>query len=77
MADSSSAGWATIQVLFCFLGSLQRKKSFILGLNVLNNYVKKEKVKFEDYKVAKEFIIPNCFIYKSDLTRGYHHIDIN
>ncbi|XP_053403229.1 uncharacterized protein LOC128558328 [Mercenaria mercenaria] len=52
------------------------KKRLILDLSVLNLYVKKERVKFEDYKVAKEFLVPHGYMYKYDLTSGYHHIDI-
>lgn len=52
------------------------KRRLILDLSVLNGYVKKDHVKFEDFKVAKELLIPQGFMYKFDLTSGYHHFSI-
>ena len=49
------------------------KQRLILELSILNTYVRKDKFKFEDHKVAKEFIIPNGYMFKFDLTSGYHH----
>jgi hypothetical protein len=52
------------------------KKRLILDLSILNTYVKKDRIKFEDYKVAKELLFPSGFMYKFDLSSGYHHISI-
>jgi len=52
------------------------KKRLISDVSVLNTFIKDEKVKFEDYKVAKEFVVKDgCMVF--DLTSGYHHISIN
>ena len=53
------------------------KKRLISDVSVLNTFIKVEKVKFEDYKVANEFVVKDCFMVKFDLTSGYHHISIN
>lgn len=55
----------------------REKKRLILDLSVLNNYIKKEKIKFEDYKTALQYFNKNCFLVKFDLKSGYHHIDIS
>jgi hypothetical protein len=54
------------------------KKRLILDLSVLNKYVREYHVKFEDYRVAKEFLlIENGFMFKFDLSSGYHHLSVN
>ena len=52
------------------------KKRLILDLSFLNNFIKKEKVKFEDWKIAIQYFERNCYMTKFDLQSGYHHIDI-
>lgn len=54
----------------------REKKRLILDLSVLNSYLKRDKVKFEDYKVALEYFEKDCFCIKFDLKSSYHHIDI-
>ncbi|XP_048251378.1 uncharacterized protein LOC125371666 [Haliotis rufescens] len=53
------------------------KKRLILDLRVVNKYVWKEKIVFEDYKIALDFVRPCGYMYKFDLKSGYHHIDIH
>ena len=53
------------------------KKRLILDLSELNYYIKKNKVKFEDYKIALNYFHKNCYMYKFDLRSGYFHLDIN
>lgn len=53
------------------------KKRLILDLSFLNNFIRKEKVKFEDWKIALQYFKRNCFMTKFDLQSGYHHIDID
>lgn len=53
------------------------KKRLILDFSVLNTYIKRERVKFEDFKVALEYIVPNGYMFKFDLTSGYHHFSIS
>lgn len=38
--------------------------------------MKKEHVKFEDYKVAEEFPFPQGYMFKFDLTSGFYHFSI-
>lgn len=52
------------------------KKRLILDLSVLNKSVRKDKFKYEDWKVAIQLFSKNCFMYKFDLKSGYHHFDI-
>lgn len=53
------------------------KKRLILDLSRLNNYVKYEKIKFEDWKTAMDYFEKDCYCLKFDLKSGYHHIDIS
>ena len=52
------------------------KKRLILDLRVLNKFVKKQKFKFEDWKLAIQFCKEDSYLYKFDLRSGYHHFDI-
>jgi hypothetical protein len=52
------------------------KKRLILDLSVLNKSVKKQKFKFEDWKLAIQFFKEDSYLYKFDLRSGYHHFDI-
>ena len=54
------------------------KLRLILDLSRLNTFVKKkEKIKFEDWKVALNYFEKDSFAVKFDLKSGYHHIDIS
>ena len=52
------------------------KKRLILDLSVLSRSVKKDKFKYEDWKVAVQLFSSGCFMYKFDLKSGYYHFDI-
>ena len=52
------------------------KKRLILDLSVLNKFVKKQKFKFEDWKLAIQLFKEDSYLYKFDLRSGYHHFDI-
>jgi hypothetical protein len=52
------------------------KKRLILDLSILNTFVKKDKIKFEDWKIVMQYFEADCFMFKFDLKSGYHHIDI-
>ena len=52
------------------------KKRLILDLSVLNTFVRKDKFKYEDWKVPMQLFGQNCYMYKFDLRSGYHHFDI-
>ena len=52
------------------------KLRLILDLSNLNFYVRKDKVKFEDWKIAAQYFQKDSYLYKFDLKSGYFHIDI-
>lgn len=52
------------------------KKRLILDLSILNLSIKKEKVKFEDWKIAVQYFERDTFMFKFDLKSGYFHLDI-
>ena len=43
----------------------------------MNSYVWKEHFKFEDWRVAFEYLIPGGYMFKFDISSAYHHIDIH
>ena len=52
------------------------KKRLILDLSVLNKFAKKQKFKFEDWKLAIQFFKEDSYLYKFDLRSGYYHFGI-
>ena len=52
------------------------KKRLILDLRYINEYVWKQKVRFEDWEVALEYFQQGDYMFSFDLKSGYHHIDI-
>lgn len=52
------------------------KKRLILDLRHVNKYVWKEKMRFEDVKLSLDLLEESGFMFKFDLSSGYHHIDI-
>ena len=53
------------------------KKRLILDLRHVNKHVWKEKIKFEDYRTALQYIEKQGYMFSFDLKSGYHHIDIH
>ena len=53
------------------------KKRLILDLRIPNKFVWKERVKFEDWKIALSYFEQDSYMFKFDLTSGYFHLDIN
>ena len=52
------------------------KKRLILDLRYVNQHLWKQHVKFEDFKVFRNFIKKGSFMFQFDFRSGYHHIDI-
>ena len=52
------------------------KKRLILDLRYINKFLWKNKVKFDDWKVASSFLEKGDFMFSFDLKSSYHHIDI-
>lgn len=52
------------------------KKRLILDLRYVNKHFIKQRVKYEDWKVALSYFQKGAFMISFDLKSGYHHIDI-
>lgn len=52
------------------------KKRLILDLRLVNRFIWKEKITFEDWRVALEYFRQDCYCFKFDLSKGYYHLDI-
>ena len=52
------------------------KKRLILDLRYANRYLEKQKIKYEDWKVASSYFQKSAFIISFYLKSGYHHIEI-
>ena len=52
------------------------KKRLILDLCLVNKNIWKQSVKFEDLKIALNFVFENCWMIKYDIHSAYHHISI-
>ena len=52
------------------------KKRLILDLRYVNQHLWKKHVKFEDFKIFRNYIREGSFMFHFDFRSGYHHIDI-
>ena len=52
------------------------KKRLILDLRLVNKHIWKQSVKFEDLKIALNFVFEDCWMIKYDIHSAYHHISI-
>ncbi|CAB4030460.1 Hypothetical predicted protein, partial [Paramuricea clavata] len=59
--------------------SVQRsgKKRLILDLRHVNQYLEKQAIKYEDWKVGLSYFQKGAFMISFDLKSGYHHIEIH
>ena len=55
--------------------SVEENKKRLLDLRHVNLHIRKEKIKFDDWKVMEDFIEQGGFMFKFDIKQGYHHID--
>ena len=53
------------------------KKRLILDLRLINKHLWKQRVKFEDLKVALNFLDAGHFMFSFDIKSGYHHVEIS
>ncbi|XP_072042758.1 uncharacterized protein [Amphiura filiformis] len=53
------------------------KKRLILDLRMVNKFIRKQSVKFEDMRTALLFLRKGGSMFKFDLKSGYHHIEIH
>ena len=52
------------------------KKRLILDLRYVNQYLKTDFIKFDDWRIFQNYVDKGNFAYKFDLSQGYHHVDI-
>ena len=52
------------------------KKRLILDLRHVNRCLAKQRVKYEDWKVALAYFTKDSYMFSFDLKSGYHHVDI-
>ena len=52
------------------------KKRLILDLRYINKHLTKQRVKYEDWKIALPYFQKGAFTISFDLKSGYHYIDI-
>ena len=52
------------------------KKRLILDLRYVNKHLMRQRVKYEDWKIALSYFQKGAFMISFDLKSGYHHIDI-
>ena len=52
------------------------KKRLILDLRHVNRCLAKQRVKYEDWKVALAYFTKDSYMFSFDLKRGCHHVDI-
>ena len=53
------------------------KLKLVVNLRYLNQFLLKEKFKYEDLRVAMFMFQPDDYMFTFDLKSGYHHIDIH
>ena len=53
------------------------KKRLVLNLRFLNNFLFKERFKYEDIRVAISLFRTGDYVFTFDLKSGYHHVDIH
>ena len=53
------------------------KKRLILDLRYINKYLKKFKVKYEDWKIGIAYFERSAYMFSFDLKSGYHHVEIH
>ena len=52
------------------------KLRLILDLRFVNNHLIKEHITFDDWRVFEQFVTPSGYLFKFDIRKGYHHVDI-
>ena len=53
------------------------KLRLLLNLRYLNQFLLKDKFKYEDLRVAMIMFQPDDYMFTFDLKSGYHHVDIH
>ena len=53
------------------------KKRLILDLRHVNRSLIKQRIKYEDWKIALGYFAKDSYMFSFDLKSGYHHIEIS
>ena len=53
------------------------KKRLILDLRHVNRSLIKQRIKYEDWKIAMAYFAKDSYMFSFDLKSGYHHIEIS
>ena len=53
------------------------KERLILDLRHVNQFVFKQKIKFDDWKIMEQFLAEGGYVFSFDIKQGYHHIDMH
>ena len=53
------------------------KKRLVLDLRYVNPHIWKERIKFDDWKIASMYLNEGCYMFAFDLKSGYHHVEID
>ena len=53
------------------------KKRLILDLRHVNSSLMKQRIKYEDWKIALGYCAKDLYMFSFDLKSGYHHIEIS
>ena len=59
------------------VASNKEKKRLVIDLRYVNPNIWHDKLKFEEWKVALEYLNPGDYTSNFDLKSGYHHVDVN
>ena len=52
------------------------KLRLVLNLRYLNQYLLRDKFKYEDLRIAMQMFEPEDYMFTFDLKAGYHHVDV-
>ena len=64
-----------VNPLFVFIQQ-SGKKRLVLDLTHVNQFIWKQKIKCEDFRVFLSHVNKSDFLFSFDLKSGYHHFDI-
>ena len=51
-------------------------KKLILDLRYVNHFIKKLRIRYDDWKIASLMFQKNGYMFSFDLKSGYHHVEI-
>ena len=52
------------------------EKRLILDLSLVNDFILKDNIKFEDWRVMEGYVSTGCYLYKFEIRKRYNRIEI-